>query len=107
MPASQPLAKSLVKLACAANAGVNDPCRAVYYYGGDGKRHAFPHEKVYFTWYADFSAVQAVSGAFMASLPLGADVTPRPGAKMVKFLTDPKTYAVGLGGTLWCLRILR
>lgn len=91
---------SLVKLACTAGAGVNDPCRAVYFYGGDGKRHAFPHEKVYFTWYADFSGVQTVTPAFLASLPLGSDVTPRPGARLVKFLTDPKTYAVALGGTL-------
>lgn len=91
---------SLMKLACPANAGANDPCRAVYYYGGDGKRHAFPHEKVYFTWYADFSGVQTVTASFMASLPLGLNVTPRPGVRMVKFLTDPKTYAVALGGTL-------
>lgn len=91
---------SLVKLACASGAGVSDPCRSVYFFGSDGKRHAFPHEKVYFTWYADFAGVQTVSATFLASLPLGSDVTPRPGERMVKFLTDPKTYAVALGGTL-------
>lgn len=91
---------SLVKLACPANAGVNDPCKAVYYYGSDGKRHAFPNDKVYFSWYADFSGVQTVSSSFLASLPLGTNVTYRPGAKLVKFTTDDKTYAVGLGGTL-------
>ncbi|MEY4744632.1 MAG: hypothetical protein RL272_577 [Candidatus Parcubacteria bacterium] len=98
--AATPPPGSLVKIACTASSDVNDPCRAVYYYGGDGRRHAFPHEKVYFTWYPDFSAVQTVSAPFMASLPLGKNVTPRPGVRLVKFLTDPRTYAVALGGTL-------
>jgi hypothetical protein len=91
---------SLMKLACPAGAGVNDPCRAVYFYGNDGKRHAFPHAKVYFTWYPDFSTVQVASASFLASVPLGSNVTPRPGLRLVKFQTDPKTYAVALGGTL-------
>lgn len=95
-----PQSGSLVKLACPSGARPDDPCKAVYYDGGDGHRHAFPDEHVYFTWYADFSQVQTVSAAFMASLPLGQNVTPRPGVRMVKLTTDPKTYAVGLGGML-------
>jgi hypothetical protein len=91
---------SLVKLACPANAPVNDPCKAVYFYGSDGKRHAFPNDKVFFSWYGDFSGVQTVSPTLLASLPLGTNVTYRPGAKLVKFTTDDKTYAVGLGGAL-------
>ncbi len=98
--AAAPSPGSLVKLACAAKADVNDPCKAVYYYGSDGRRHAFPNDKVYFSWYADFSGVQTVSSSFLASLPLGTNVTYRPGARLVKFTTDDKTYAVGLGGTL-------
>ena len=91
---------SLIKLPCPNGARPDDPCKAVYFYGGDDHRHAFPDERVYFTWYADFSQVQTVSASFMASLPLGRNVTPRPGVHMVKLTTDPKTYAVGLGGTL-------
>lgn len=91
---------SLIKLACGGGSSVNDPCTAVYFYGHDGKRHAFPNDKVYFTWYANFSTVQTVSPSFMASLPLGENVTYRPGTRLVKVTTDPKTYAVGLGGTL-------
>ncbi|MCR4256816.1 MAG: phosphodiester glycosidase family protein [Candidatus Uhrbacteria bacterium] len=91
---------SLLTLACPAGSTNDHPCRAVYYFGSDGKRHAFPHEKVYFTWYAGFSGVRTVSGAFLTSLPLGSNVTYRPGVRMVKFTTDPNVYAVALGGEL-------
>jgi len=91
---------SLIKLACPSGAAANDPCKAVYYYGSDGKRHAFPNEGVYFSWYADFAGVQTVAASFMAALQLGSNVTYRPGVKMVKFLTLDKTYAVALGGEL-------
>lgn len=91
---------SLVKLVCPAGASATHPCRAVYFSGHDGKRHAFTNEKVYFSWYADFSGVRTVSASEMAALPLGQNVTYRPGSKLVKFITDPKLYVVGLGGEL-------
>jgi hypothetical protein len=91
---------SLVKLPCTGFPGVNDPCKAVYYVGADGKRHAFPNEKVYFTWYTDFNGVQLINSAQMASIPLGANVTYKPGVKMVKFTTDNKVYVVQKGGIL-------
>lgn len=94
------LPDTLIKLACQKNAGINDPCTAVYDVGGDGKRHAFPNDKVYFTWHADFSGVQTVSAATLAAIPLGQNVTYRPGSKLVKFTTLDKVYAVALGGTL-------
>jgi hypothetical protein len=82
------------------NTTVNDPCRSVYYYATDGKRHAFTNDKVFFTWFADFSSVKEVSAEFMASLALGKNVTYRPGIKMVKFQTSPQVYAVQKGGVL-------
>lgn len=91
---------SLVKLTCPVAAAATHPCRAVYFSGHDGKRHAFTNEKVYFTWYADFSSVRTVSAGELAALPLGQNVTYRPGSKLVKFITDLKLYAVGLGGEL-------
>ncbi|MEK7833288.1 MAG: hypothetical protein AAB401_19515, partial [Acidobacteriota bacterium] len=73
---------------------------AVYYYGGDGKRYVFPNEKTYKTWYADFSTVQAISDAELASIQIGGNATYRPAKAMVKITTDPKVYAVSKGGTL-------
>ena len=90
----------LIKLACDAGADVNDPCKAVYYFGDDGKRHAFPNEKVYFTWYADFDDVVIVTDDYMASLMLGRNVTYHPGTKMVKFITVNTVYVVGEDGKL-------
>ena len=95
-----PAQGALIKIACPASAAPDHPCKAVYFYGHDGTRHAFPNEKVYFTWYADFSSVQTVSTAFLASITLGPNVTYRPGVKMVKFQTLDKVYAVALGGSL-------
>lgn len=72
----------------------------VYYYGKDCKRRAFPSGSVYFSWYSDFSAVQTVTIATMAQMPLGKDVTHKPGATLVKFETDPKVYAIDATGNL-------
>ncbi len=91
---------TLVKIACTETATASDPCKAVYYYADDGKRHAFPNEKVFFTWFDDFDDVVEVSADFMKSLPLGKNVTYRPGVKMVKFLTVKTVYAVAPSGVL-------
>ncbi len=91
---------NLVKLTCEEYSDVNDPCRAVYYYATDGKRHAFPNEKVFFTWFVDFDDVVEVSSDFLSDLSLGGNVTYHPGTRMVKFQSVPTVYAVEAGGVL-------
>jgi len=91
---------TLIKLPCAGSTDVNDPCRAVYYYADDGKRHAFPNSKVFFTWYEDFDDVVIVDSDFMSSLMLGSNVTYHPGTKMVKFQSWNTVYTVSAGGVL-------
>lgn len=93
-------ARQLMKLECPADAAADHPCKAVYYIGADGKRHAYPNSKVFFTWYGDFGSVQTVSAEKLSSFPLGKNVAYRPGARMVKFTTLAKVYAVGQNGTL-------
>jgi len=73
---------------------------AVYYLGADGRRHAFPNDKAYKTWYCDFSGVTVMPSADLAAIPLGRNVIYKSGRKMVKFTTDPKVYAVEKGGVL-------
>lgn len=73
---------------------------AVYYYGKDCKRHAFPDEGTYFGWYKDFSAVHTISASDLASMTLGKGVTYKPGYRLVKFPTLNKVYAVSKGGVL-------
>ncbi|TAK05214.1 hypothetical protein EPO33_04545 [Patescibacteria group bacterium] len=90
----------LIKLACPPNAAAFDSCRSVYYQGVDGKRHAFPSDKVYFSWYENFEGIQTVDGTALAGIPLGTNVTYRPGVKLVKFESVSKVYAVSRGGVL-------
>lgn len=73
---------------------------AVYYYASNGKRYVFSNDKVYFTWYPDFSNVKILPIDQMSLIPIGGNVTYRPGSKLVKFQTDPKTYITTRGGVL-------
>ncbi len=73
---------------------------SVYYLAADGKRYVFPNESTYFSWYSDFSGVVTISQSELESYPLGANVTVRPGTKLVKITTNPKVYAVIAGGNL-------
>jgi len=73
---------------------------AVYYYAINGRRYVFPNEKVFFTWFPDFSKVKIIPIDQMSLIPIAGNVTYRPGSKLVKFQTDPKTYLVTKGGVL-------
>lgn len=73
---------------------------AVYYMGSDGFRYVFPNDKAYFTWYSNFNTVKVISDAELAKIQIGGNVTYKPGVKMVKINTDPKTYAIAPNGVL-------
>lgn len=74
--------------------------QTVYYYAENGKRYVFPNEKTYFTWYSNFDTVVQIPDTMLYALPIGGNVTYRPGKKMVKITTDPKVYVVDRGGYL-------
>ncbi len=73
---------------------------AVYYLAEDGKRYVFPNEKTYFTWYPSFANVKTITASDLASLPIGGNVTYRPGTRMIKIQSDPKVYTVSKNGIL-------
>ncbi len=73
---------------------------AVYYQTMSGKRLVFPNEKTFRSWYGDFGSVVRISDTDLAALPLGGNVTYRPGERLVKIATDPKVYAVAAHATL-------
>lgn len=89
-----------IKLACPAAAPADHPCRAVYFWGIDGKRHPFPNEDVYFSWYGNFTGVATLSASALASITLGDPVKFRPGSSLVKFETETRTYAVDTDSVL-------
>lgn len=72
----------------------------VYLYANDGKRHTFPDERVYRSWYGGYDGIITLSDDVLAVLPLGKNVTYRPGVRLVKLMTDPKVYAVDREGML-------
>ncbi|MCK5062205.1 hypothetical protein KAR28_06705 [Candidatus Parcubacteria bacterium] len=77
-----------------------DGLSSVYYLAADGKRYVFPNEATYFSWYSDFSGVVTIPQSELETYQLGANVTMRPGTKLVKIQTDPKVYAVEPNGNL-------
>ncbi len=92
-------AGDIIKMGCPAVVYPNHPCTAVYYYGVDGKRHAFSNERVYKSWFQNFDDLIIVSESVMSDIPLGKNVTYRPGKRLVKF-TTPTVYAVSFVGFL-------
>lgn len=72
----------------------------VYLYSAQGQRHAFPSEAVYRSWFTDFRDVTQISDEALSKIPLGRNVTYRPGVRLVKVTTDPKVYAIGAGRRL-------
>lgn len=75
---------------------------AIYYYGHDKKRHVFPTESVYYSWYGveDFARVKTVAPVVLGQMELGEPVKFRPGVRLVKEKSSPDVYAVGFNGTL-------
>lgn len=85
---------------CVGGSLIKGSKSTVYYCGRDGKRYGFPNPRIYYSWYPDFSTVVTISDADLATLPLGGNVTYRPGKRMIKIQSDPKTYVVSRGGLL-------
>jgi hypothetical protein len=89
----------------ASAAGANELIKcsdssAVYLLGEDGKRYAFPNERIYFTWHEGFDQVNEVTCADLSSVAYGGVVRYRPGVRLIKIPSVPKVYAVESNGVL-------
>lgn len=73
---------------------------AVYYFDRDWFRHPFPNQRVYFSWYRDWSGVKQLTREEMAEIRMAGPVNYRPGTRLVKVPSIPKVYAVEPGGVL-------
>lgn len=76
----------------------------VYYYGFDGKLHAFLHSGIYHSWYKDFMNVTVVSQTKMREYEVGNPLCVRPGTWLLRFTNSPRVYAVEPGCELRPLR---
>ncbi|MBI5466286.1 MAG: hypothetical protein HY974_03280 [Candidatus Kerfeldbacteria bacterium] len=72
----------------------------VFYYAVDGKRYTFPTDKVFFSWYKDWSVTKTIPDSQMGTIAIGGTIPYRAGTQLVKIQTDPKVYAVEPSGTL-------
>lgn len=101
-PAVAPTATkgTVVKTACDSYAPKSDSCHSIYYYGLDGKRHAFPTESVYMSWFSNYSNVVTIANSTMNAMPVGENVTYHPGSVLVKFYGSSTVYAIEKGGVL-------
>ncbi len=74
--------------------------KAVYYKASDGQRYIFPNQKIYNSWYSDFSGITILSDKELAEIPLGGNVFYKPNSRLIKIKTDPKVYWVDEFGIL-------
>lgn len=95
-----PLSASACSSELKAGSLIKASNNSVYYFGADGKRYVFPNEKTYKTWFISFNLVLSVSNDLLGEIPIGGNVTYKPGVKLVKITTDPKVYYVDKEGTL-------
>lgn len=73
---------------------------AVFYLSDSGKRHVFPNEATYFSWYSDFSGITTISQSELDQFARGANVTVRPGTQLITSPDTADVYAVEYGGVL-------
>ncbi|MCX6744944.1 MAG: hypothetical protein NTX82_05455 [Candidatus Parcubacteria bacterium] len=72
----------------------------VYFVDTDKRRHTFPNETTYFSYFSSFNGIKTISLSTLARITLGKNVTVRPGTWLVKIQSDPKVYAVEPYGVL-------
>ncbi len=82
------------------NSLIKGSSEAVYWLASNGQRYVFPNARTFYTWFPNFNNVITVSDTELAGIPLGGNVTYRPGAKLIKIESDPNTYAVSRNGIL-------
>lgn len=86
--------------ACSAGSLIKGSLPAIYYCGADGKRYVFVNDRAFFSWFDGFEGVEILSDVDLAKIPLGGNVTYRPGKKMIKIQSDPRVYVIARGGIL-------
>ncbi len=84
------------------NAYIKGSSPTVYWYASNGKRYVFPNGQTFASWQPanNPAAVTTVSDVELYTLPIGGNMTYRPGARLLKITTDPKVYAVSRYGVL-------
>ncbi len=93
--------------------GASNELHRVYYIGRDMRRHIFPTSTTLATWFLEPGGtgnvhldaqacrrVVQVPLEMLAALPIGGNVTMRPGTVITGITTDPARYVLSRGGVL-------
>ncbi|MFA5902326.1 MAG: hypothetical protein WC836_00205 [Desulfobacula sp.] len=72
----------------------------VYFIDSDNRRHTFPNEPTYFSYFSSFKGIKILPLSTLSQIEIGANVTVKPGTWLVKIQTDPKVYALEPYGVL-------
>jgi len=73
----------------------------LYWYSQDGRRYLFPTDLTLQTWFPDpLPKIFQVTNSELNKVPIGGNVTYKPGVRLIRIVTDPKIYAVEKGGVL-------
>ncbi len=67
---------------------------AVWYVSPDCRKHVFPNEDAYLSWYPNYDGIVTVADTALGLVARGTDITIRPGTWLVKQTTNPMTYAI-------------
>lgn len=81
----------------------------IYIVDDNLKRHLFPNEATFWTWYSggwSNQKIKVIAQEDFEELSLGKNVTARPGVNLIMFDNSNKTYAVTPGGVLCETRAL-
>ncbi|MBI4592200.1 hypothetical protein HY733_02015 [Candidatus Uhrbacteria bacterium] len=73
---------------------------AVYYLAEDERRYVFPNEKIFYSWYEDFSDLVEVSCDELGDYELGERIPYQAGTRLVKVPSVTTVYAVEPEGVL-------
>lgn len=76
----------------------------LYYYGYDGRLHAFLHNALFHSWFKDFLDVNVVSQVKLHEYQVGTPVCLRSGTWLLRFTNSSRVYAVEPGCFLRPLR---
>ncbi len=87
--------------AATLNTYIKGSASTVYWYASNGKRYVFPNAATFQSWVGSNGAlVTTVSDVELYTIPIGGNMTYRPGSRLVKVTTDPRVYAVSRYGVL-------
>jgi len=66
----------------------------LYLVSSAGQRRPFPNEKIYMSWFTDFSQVKVIDNITMSQISIGTNMILRPGTWLMKTISSAKVYAV-------------